>query len=203
MGILSALSRARAAGISWGMARRASRTLFLLGALALAASACDVRPLTASELYGAGGRAPVDGGGGTGGPADSSADAPPPGCLPQTCATDQYCDELTGQCASRTGAGMLSGIVVDTCTGLAVDAAVGLAGRRMCAHAGKGSYFFTDLPLGKLKLSAFAPGYVLYDVTVDIVPGGVIHDIRLTRAGGCDEPLSPIGCSCSAIDCIP
>lgn len=221
MGILSALSRARVAGISWVMARRASFTLFMLCALALVAPACDVRPLTASQLYGAAGTGGglFDGGGGGGGETgrpdafvapdgaqdvvvDAGIEASLPGCA-QNCATDQYCDELTGRCAPRTGVGMLSGVVVDACTNLAVEAVVGLGGQRTCSPYGKGSYFFTGLPLGKLRLAAFAEGYVRYEATVDIVPGGVIHDIRLMRIGGCEVPPLQVGCRCSAIDCIP
>ena len=41
-------------------------------------------------------------------------DGPPSGCA-QPCSPDQFCDELTNQCAPRIGTGMLSGIVVDAC----------------------------------------------------------------------------------------
>ena len=85
---------------------------------------------------------------------------------------------------------MLSGVVVDACSGTGLDARIGIAGRRLCSAADKGSYFFSALPLGRLKLAAVKDGYELYGATVEIVPGGVIHDIVLVRAGGCAEPAA-------------
>ena len=214
MGILSRLFRAGAAGISTGMSRSTLVALLGLGALALAASGCDVRPLTSRELYGAsggtGGAGTGGGGGGVGGQSfdgggvagttpDAGAEAPaadavpeaPASACPAPCAADQFCDELTGQCAPRSGVGMLSGIVVDQCSGDSVDALIGIAGHHACAYLGKGAYFFTGLPLGKLKLAAAKEGYELYGATVDIVPGGVIHDVHLMRVGGCTA-MSPV-----------
>jgi hypothetical protein len=141
---------------------------------------------------------------GAGGAAGSATDAAvdtglSPGC-PQVCNPDQFCDELTNQCAARAGAGMLSGTVIDECTNYGTDALVGVAGQHQCSYVGKGSYFFSGLPLGRLKLAAAKEGYDLYGATVEIVPGGVVHDIRLVRIGGCAQPAAP-ACTCTDASC--
>jgi hypothetical protein len=200
----------------------------LVSLLVLAAPACDVRPLTARELYGAGGAGGGGGGAGTvvdgsaspdavatpdgssapdidGGtdtvPADTAPEAPTPACG-QACAVDQFCNEATGHCAPRTGVGMLSGQVVDACSGNTISAQVGIAGQSLCSVTGKGAYFFTQLPLGDLWLSAHKVGYQRFGMAVNIVPGGVIQEIRLERVGGCDAPApDPGGCTCTGPTC--
>jgi hypothetical protein len=206
------------------------RRLGVASALAVAAAApgCDVRPLRAVDLYGAaGGSAGASGGGasarggaagagGLGGAGDQpgtdaavdhsapdgqgASDGSPSGCA-QPCGPDQFCDELTNQCAPRIGTGMLSGIVVDACSRSGLDARIGIAGQRQCSAADKGSYFVSALPLGRLKLAAVKNGYELYSATVEIVAGGAIHDIELARAGGCQStpPVSP--CTCTEPSC--
>jgi hypothetical protein len=209
-------------------------------AVALAGSACDMRPLTSADLYGAahggnagsahggnagaanGGNAGGGNGGGAagasgwdaagggeggldGGPDDAAdagpGDAPDAGC-PQTCAADQFCDELTGRCAPRAGSGMLSGVVTDACSGAALSALLGIAGQHSCSYFGKGSYFFSGLPVGMLKLAAAKEGYELYGVTVEIRAGGVIRDVAMTRIGGCAAPAPPDNpCTCTTSSC--
>lgn len=196
----------------------------------VALAACDIRPLTASELYGASasdGAAPEvaappdampdaveapaaevapqhDAG------ADAAGEAPARGCA-SACPVDQFCDELTSTCAPRTGAGMLSGVVRDECgNGQGLDALVGIAGHHTCSYAGKGSFFFSNLPLGKLKIAVAKQGYRLYDTTVTIVPGGVVHDVHLQREtsdGGADACAGPapaqVACTCTTPTCQP
>jgi hypothetical protein len=129
-------------------------------------------------------------------------DGPPSGCA-QPCSPDQFCDELTNQCAPRVGTGMVSGIVVDACSRAGLDARIGIAGRRLCSAADKGSYFLSALPLGRLKLAAVKDGYELYSATVEIIAGGTIHDIVLVRAGGCQSPPPASRCTCTDASCTP
>ena len=100
---------------------------------------------------------------------------------------------------------MLSGSVIDPCdgNGNGIAARVGIAGQRLCSAQGKGSYFFSGLPLGRLKLAAVKDGYELYGATVDIVAGGVIHDIRMVRAGGCQSVPPVAACTCTEPSCNP
>jgi hypothetical protein len=216
------LSDVLTAGISDGMSRF---VLVALAALALGGTACDVRPLTARELYGAtagtGGAAGTAGGAGTGGTAgaapDGGAGAPPPdAAMTETapeapglgcgapCPADQFCDDLAGQCAPRGGVGMISGQVYDDCTGKALGALVGIADHHACSYEGKGGYYFSGIPLGKLKLGAAKEGYEVYGAVVDVVQMGTIHDIRLVPEAGCDAP-PPAGaaCSCPIATCKP
>ena len=148
-------------------------------------------------LGGAGGQPVTDAG-----VDQSMPDGPPSGCA-QPCNPDQFCDELTNQCAPRIGTGMLSGIVVDACSRAGLDARIGIAGRRLCSAADKGSYFLSALPLGRLKLAAVKDGYELYSATVEIVAGGAIHDIVLVRAGGCQSPPPVSRCTCTDATCTP
>jgi hypothetical protein len=135
-------------------------------------------------------------------PADGGTDAPASGC-PQSCAADQFCDELTNKCSPRAGTGMLSGSVIDTCDGNGLDALVGIAGQHQCSYPLKGSFFFTGLPLGRLNLAAAKDGYTAYSEPVEIVPGGVIHNIRLTRKQGCSVAPAAAACTCTEPTCPP
>jgi hypothetical protein len=218
MDLLSRASGARPAGIERGVIRSAA-FVFLLSL----AAACDVRPLTSAELYG--GRAGTGGGGTDGGAAgtgvdaavtvdaadasDAGADADasttdgPHGCA-ATCAADQFCNELTGRCTPNAGTGMLSGMVLDACNpSVALDALVGIARQRLCSHEGKGSFFFTQLPLGTLFVTASKPGYEPYGAAVSI-PEESIHVIRLRPIGGCDAPApAQTTCVCEGTGCLP
>jgi len=146
---------------------------------------------------GAGGAAGTDAGSGGGGGGDASV-------CPASCPADQFCDELTGRCVPSSGSGMLSGVVTDACSGVGIAALVGIAGQHVCSYQTKGSYYANALPLGTLKLAAAKTGYELYGDTVDIVTGGVVHDIRLMRVGGCDAPAPADNiCTCTASSCMP
>ena len=223
---MSRLSVAAVAGITGDM------KVVAAFAAALVAAGCGIRPLTSAELYGAAGRGGSSAGssggsggggtagtsqGGTGGGGTSgggtagaqagadggSSDVDASGCA-QPCPADQFCDELTGRCAPSTGSGMLSGVVTDACSGLGIAALVGIAGQHVCSYQSKGSYFVNGLPFGMLKLAAAKTGYELQGDTVDIVAGGVVHDIRLMRAGGCTAPApADSACSCTASSCTP
>jgi hypothetical protein len=121
-----------------------------------------------------------------------------------SCAADQFCDDVSGRCILRTGTGMLSGAVTDACNHTVVDAKIGIAGRRQCSAALKGSYFFSGLPLGKLTVTAAAPGYDLFVAVVTIVPGGNALDVPLVRTSpvGCADPKpSPAVCTCVESGC--
>jgi hypothetical protein len=220
MGVLR-LSAVAAAGIHESVHRSPSlpSVLLLVVAAFAGAGACGVRPLTSAELYGAAGAGGAGGGGGGGmaGAAggagstnedasdagvDAGPDVPSTGC-PQVCDADQFCDELTNRCAPRVGTGMLSGSVIDPCASDGVDARVGIAGQHRCSYVNKGSYFFAGLPFGRLKLAAAKEGYELYGATVEIVPGGVIHDIKLVRTGGCTAPRPTVACTCTDSSCNP
>ena len=202
-------------------------------AVVMLAAGCGIRPLTSDELYGAAARGGngVAGGGGSGGSGngggggnggtaaggtagggmagteagsdggDSDGDAS--GCA-QPCPADQFCDELTNRCAPSAGSGMLSGIVTDACSGSVIAALVGIAGQHVCSYKFKGSYFVNALPLGMLKVAAAKTGYELYGDTVDIVAGGVVHDIRMMRVGGCSAPAPADNvCTCTTSSCVP
>ena len=199
-------------------------------AIALVAAGCGIRPLTSAELYGAAARgggstgggsgSGASGRGGTGGDSsggtsgggiaggqaggDGGSSAGDASVCPPSCPADQFCDELAGRCAPSAGSGMLSGAVTDACSGTGVAALVGIAGQHVCSYQIKGSYFVNGLPLGMLKLAAAKTGYELYGDTVDIVAGGVVHDIRLMRVGGCTAPVpEDNACTCTPSACVP
>ncbi len=194
------------------MGRRHRILISIAGVVIVALAGCDIRPLTHGELFGARDAAtpdtppdvvtqpPPDGNS----PGDSPPGDTPSRCVPADCAFDQYCDEISGRCASRFGAGMLSGVVRDACSGEALDARVGIAGQRQCSPTGKGNYFFSNLPLGTLKLAAFKVGYRPYDATIVIDRGGTIQDIVLDRdtPGGCSDPRpATAACTCTEPGC--
>ena len=99
---------------------------------------------------------------------------------------------------------MLSGVVTDACSGMGVSALVGIAGQHVCSYQTKGSYFVTGVPLGMLKLAAAKTGYELYGDNVEIVAGGVVHDIQLMRIGGCAAAVpADNACACTSSSCTP
>jgi hypothetical protein len=99
---------------------------------------------------------------------------------------------------------MLSGMVLDACnSGRALDALVGIARQRLCSHKGKGSFFFTQLPLGRLLVTASKEGYEPYGAPVNI-PEETIHMIHLRPIGGCDAPPpEQTVCVCEGAGCLP
>jgi hypothetical protein len=152
----------------------------------------------------AGAQAGADGGGIDSGGIDGGGIDGDASVCTQPCRADQFCDELTGRCATSSGSAMLSGVVTDACSGAGLAALVGIAGQHVCSYQIKGSYFVNGLPLGTLKLAAAKTGYELYGDTVEIVTGGVVHDIRLMRGGGCTAPLpADNACTCTTASCTP
>ncbi|HXI55932.1 MAG TPA: hypothetical protein VNO55_07730 [Polyangia bacterium] len=110
-----------------------------------------------------------------------------------------------GSADLTTAAHLLSGTVTDACTRRGTTARVGIAGRRQCSVDGKGSYYFDDLPGGKLALVAFKEGYRLFEVAVSITAQGTIQDIVLhpDTPGDCaDPPPADIACVCSLPGCL-
>lgn len=105
----------------------------------------------------------------------------------------------------RVGARMLSGSVIDACTGRGTDARVGIAGRRQCSVALKGSYYFDNLPEGNLALIAFKEGYKHFEVAVSITAEGTIQDIVLQpdTPRGCADPRPvDVACECNIPGCL-
>ncbi|HEY8923656.1 MAG TPA: carboxypeptidase-like regulatory domain-containing protein, partial [Polyangia bacterium] len=141
-------------------------------------------------------------------PADGApdgGDAPPAPCTPASCPSDQFCDDLSGACLPRQGTGMISGAVYDSCLHVPVNAKVGIAGQHACAASGKGSYFFSQIPLGRLTVTAAAPGYQLFTKEVTIVPGGNSLNIALDRSAPitCADPApAAVACACSEPGCV-
>jgi hypothetical protein len=136
--------------------------------------------------------------------AGEAADSSPPPCAVDSCGDDQFCDDLSGRCIPRAGTGMLSGAVFDACNHTVVDTKIGIAGRRQCSAAQKGAYYFSGLPLGKLTVTAAAPGYDLFVAVVTIVPGGNVMDVPLARSSpvGCADPKpAAVLCSCVESGC--
>jgi hypothetical protein len=181
-------------------------------AAGLVATGCDVRPLSGNELFGAPDAQAPEASAAT--DATETSDAIPPdgatSACGAPCATDQFCDTLTAKCAARTGPGILSGVVTDRCNGAPMNAIVGIAGEHQCSFQGKGSFYFSNLPLAKLKLAVGKAGYDLFSTTIDVVPGGVVRDVVLTRTGaapgsdGCGVPRpTDETCVCAASTCLP
>jgi hypothetical protein len=185
-------------------------TLFLL----IAATGCDLRTLQEAELTDRPDAASPDTGpdiARTDGDSDRGeliVDSNPPdaviGCPAIPCEAFETCEPATGMCKLRTGPGMLSGSVLDACTRHAVNARIGVAGRRQCSINGKGSYFFSSLPEGTLALIAFKDGYKHFEVPVVITASGTVQDILLQpdTPQGCAEPLPPdVACVCDMPGC--
>src|SRR5262249_16047124 len=81
----------------------------------------------------------------------------------------------------------------------AISGLVGMGGQHVGSYQFKGSYFVNGLPIGMLKLAAAKTGYELYGDTVEIVAGGVVHDISMMRVGGCSAPTPADNpCTCTA-----
>jgi hypothetical protein len=126
-------------------------------------------------------------------------------CTPTSCATGEFCDDLTGHCLPNQGTGMLSGVVYEICQHRSVQARIGIAGQHQCAVDQKGSYYFRSaLPVGLLTLSAYAEGYKVFSITVDVKAIGTTQDIAMTpdTPNGCaDAPPAPVSCVCTISGC--
>lgn len=226
------LSGALAAGISEDMSTKGKRRSGLCGAVALAAllGGCGWRELQHDQLFGPDAAAPdadaSDSGDGTMDvvaedaidatdtqvdlttvetePVVDAADAST-ACTPTSCGPEQFCDDLTKICAPNHGDGMLSGVVYETCQHRPVMARIGIAGLHQCAVDLKGSYFFrSGLPVGLLTLSAYAEGYKVFSVTVDVKTTGTIQDIAMMpdSPNGCADPTpAAVACTCTISGC--
>jgi hypothetical protein len=161
----------------------------VMAAVAWLASACDLEPLRRADLFASSGR--EDGG------AASGPDAASAATDTSTTAPD------TGGCGGAHG--LLSGSVVDRCTGRPVDALVGIAGQHQCSFSGKGSYLFRDLPTGcLLNLSSAAPGYKVFTQAIVPTAEGLVVNIELERASGTcsDPPPEAVPCRCDRPGCV-
>jgi hypothetical protein len=189
------------------------RRLLLLLTLSplLAAAGCDLRTLEQAQLVDRPDASPgtdLAGADGDSDRGDLAVDSNPPdavvGCPAIPCEAFETCEPATRTCKLRTGPGMLSGSVLDACTRHAIDARIGIAGRRQCSMGGKGAYFFTNLPEGTLALIAFKDGYKHFEVPVVITTTGTVQDILLQpdTPQGCAEPLPPdVACICDMPGC--
>jgi len=224
------LSLAAAAGI-----KSFVKGLLLLGPATLLAAACQMSPLTSDDLFGktrhdaamdaAQGsdavaidaspegkdlreEAPEDAGVDErdavviDAAADSSRDA---GCA-ASCGPGTQCDPASDRCVLVNGEGMLSGVVNDHCGGRALSALVGIAGRHQCSFAGKGAFFFSQLPLGTLELAVAKDGYLPFAAVVEVKAGGTVMNVSLTRAADPDcagQAPADTGCVCDGGACTP
>jgi hypothetical protein len=217
------LSAGRDAGISEIVCRANVIPALLCGAILLSGilpvlgGGCDLQSLRGSQLFG-GRDAAADGAAADAGidiEPDAVVDAPDASTssdaidaiMDATMSTDATDGPAPIDTAPDVAApGMLSGTVRDTCTHNGLDALVGIAGRHVCSYPQKGSYYFRAVPLGTLKLAAAKDGYALYEATIEIVPGGNIHDIDMVPAttGGCGAlPSPPVACTCTTPTCEP
>ena len=223
------------AGIPREMARRTERRWGLWAMLAIAALAggCGWRELQHDDLFGPDAGMP-DADASASDDADASAsddvtpdertdlvaqdaqgdsvpfetppamDASTP-CTPTSCATGQFCDDLTGLCSPSQGTGMLSGVVYEVCQHRPVPARIGIAGQHQCAVDQKGSYYFRSaLPVGLLTLSAYAAGYKVFSTTVEVKATGTTQDVMMVpdTPNGCADPTpSPVACTCTISGC--
>lgn len=225
------LSAGPAAGIPMIVSRANAFCALLCGTaiISLLSGGCDMQSLRSSQLFGgrdaasdaAATDAAVDGDGDAGrdvvvdapevstdGAAlDASAAVDAIDATDAVAATDATDGASPVDTAPEVAAlGMLSGTVRDTCTLNGLDALVGIAGRHTCSYPQKGSYFIRAVPLGTLKLAAAKDGYALYEATIEIVPGGNIHNIDMvpaTAAGCAALPSPPLACTCTTPTCEP
>jgi hypothetical protein len=149
--------------------------------------ACDVTPLTREQLFGPFDAAPA-----------------PDAVTPDTGAPDMAPDPA---CTPRSRDGLFSGAVVDVCNGAVLDANVGIAGQHLCTFKFKGSFFFSNLPVGcNLTVSVTRDGYRPYYATVVIEPGGLSsYMIHLERTSDPQcQAAQPTGaeCRCDVPGCV-
>jgi hypothetical protein len=219
------MSAGRAVGIPEIVCPRRANAIraLLCGAamLSVASAGCDMQSLRSSELFGArdaAAEAAPDSAVDVGPDAVDSAaemstayDALDASAAIDSSDASDAADATDGAAAVDTApdlaaVGMLSGTVRDTCTNSGLDALVGIAGRHTCSYPQKGSYFIRAVPLGTLKLAAAKDGYALYEATIEIVPGGNVHDIDMVPAAdaACAALPSPaVACTCTTPTCEP
>jgi hypothetical protein len=126
----------------------------------------------------------------------------PLGCGPYRCASDQICDDTSGQCMA---AAILSGTVVSACDHTALAARVTIDGKSTCSTATSGKTYFqlTGLtPGGPQTLSAGKTGYQAFSTTLTLQAGFNAADpIELTPVGGCGGTVQDEPCTCTQSYC--
>lgn len=200
----------------------------LAPAALMAIAACQMSALTSEDLYGGtrrdaatdaaeGGDAPdvsdafADGkdsrdDGSDALAVDAAADGPRDAGCAASCGPGTQCDPSSDRCVLVNGEGMLSGVVNDHCGGHPLSALVGIAGRHQCSFAGKGAYFFSQLPLGTLELAVAKDGYLPFAAVVEVKAGGTVMNVNLTRAADPDcagQAPADTGCVCDGGACTP
>jgi hypothetical protein len=163
--------------------------------------ACDVTPLTRTQLFGPDAApAPDAVAPDVTAPDVTAHDTSTPDTSPPDTAPDP-------SCTPRSRDGLFSGAVVDVCNGAVLDANVGIGGQHLCTFAQKGSFFFSNLPVGcNLTVSVTREGYRPYYATVVIQPGGLSsYMIHLERTADPQcQGAQPIGaaCRCDVPGCV-
>jgi hypothetical protein len=103
-----------------------------------------------------------------------------------TCRVEEVCDPAARACVL---AAIVTGDVIDTCTGAAVIAKVTVAGKSVCSTAGKGFWQLEGLrPGGPQTLAAGRLGYQAFSTQLTLQSGFNAVEIRLTPVGGCSAP---------------
>ncbi len=158
-------------------------------ALLLGVTGCDLDALTREDLFG-----PITPVGGDAAPPLPGSDAEAPETRPDASAPDQ---------PRQTAP--LSGQVVNKCTGEAIDAQIGYAGRHTCSITGKGSYYFIEAPVGMtLAFTAYKKGYKPYSQPLEVVSRGTVVNVALEPEGGCAMPRPATeACVCTLPSCTP
>ncbi|MFT3711554.1 MAG: carboxypeptidase-like regulatory domain-containing protein [Archangium sp.] len=151
--------------------------VFLAALVCLALSACQLGPLTSDDLI-----------------ARTTC--------PATCPADQVCG-TNGSCVL---AARLTGSIVDSCTGQALDARVTIAGQSTCSGSAKLPYFSLIglRPGGPYTLAVGKIGYRSYVVSRDLAPGDNTQSvISLEPSAGCPASPQPSVCVCEDSFCQP
>ncbi len=191
------------------------------------AAACDMRPLTSTELHGQAAnhtvdaRIPfstdaavpvevadsVDAGAAIDGAvvADASPDVGPlpASCFFAQCLPGLVWDAAKAECVARSD-GFLSGQVRNRCTMVTLAALLGINNQHQCGFEGKGSFTFSGLPVcRRLTLTAAKPGYKAFAVTVVVEPTGTAEVIvALDPEAGCGAARpTDVPCRCVGMGC--
>lgn len=124
----------------------------------------------------------------------------PMSCGATGCAQNEVCHPETARCAV---AAILTGGVVDACTGVALSARVTIAGASTCSRAIKPYFELRRLVAGgPHTLSAGKPGYRGYLTERSLAAGFNTHPlIELEPEGGCSSAPADVPCSCDDSGC--
>ncbi len=122
----------------------------------------------------------------------------PVGC--EVCRSGQVCDAAAGQCVAEA---VLSGGVVNGCTGEGLDARVTIDGRSTCSTNGKAYFELKGLhPGGPYTLSIGKAGYKAFTTTRSLQAGlNTFEPVSLQPVDGCAQPPPPAACSCVTSNC--